>query len=371
MRKNKYIQVLWVENDPKITASYPREADMVAGIELKPFPTWEDAEEALAADYDNWDAIILDAKCVYKRGEADKATRFLMNAFDRIKTLASTKHRTLPWYVLSGQGEDDIRDLIPESNEWDADWERISNRRFYSKNGIVKIGGEDKQERQVLFNRIKTQVYHYNPELQIEYDLYPDVFTVLDLRGLAGTVGYHLMRLLKPIHFGCTRNSEYNLQYVDLRKSLEYMFRHMVDMGILPTCILSKGKKDGVNLSWSSLFLGGTQPEDYANANGDEGKFWKKVIRNVETPLLPKPLADWLKSAILQAGGAVHTTTNEEEFGRNLDKYLAKVNGSPYMLRSLVMGLCDFILWYDSFLKENPDKEMNAINFWTNRNAKF
>lgn len=371
MRKNKFIQVLWVENDPEITASYPREADMVAGIELKPFPTWEDAEEALAADYDNWDAIVLDAKCVYKRGEADKANRFLMNAFDRIKTLASIKHRIIPWYVLSGQGEDDIRDLIPESNEWDADWEKITNRRFYSKNGIVSIGGVDKQERQVLFERIKTQVNNYAQELQIEYVLYPDLFSVLDRTGMAGDVGYHLMRLLRPIHFGGVSNADYNLRYVDLRKALEYMFRHMAGMGILPACILSKGKKDGVNLSWSSLFLGGTQPEDPENANGDEGKFWKKVIRNTESPLLPKPLADWLKSAILQAGGAVHTTTNEEEFGRNLDKYLVKVTGSPYMLRSLTMGLCDLILWYDNFLRENPDEEMNALNFWMARNSKF
>lgn len=371
MLKDKFIQVLWVENDPKITSSYPREADMIAGIVLKPFPTWEDAEKALFSDYDSWDAIVLDAKCVYKKGQADKADRFLSNVFMRMAKIASEKHRTLPWYVLSGQGEDDIRDLIPESNEWDADWEKISNRRFYSKNGIVKIGGEDKQERQVLFNRIRTQVTYYSQEIQIEYNLYPEVFSVLDRLGLAGEVGYHLMHLLLPMHFGGVDNADYNMRYVDLRKSLEYIFRHMVGMGILPPTIESKGKKDGVNLSWSSLFLGAAQPEDPEKANSDEGKFWKKVHRNTENPLLPKPLADWLKSAILQAGGAVHTTANREDFGRNLDKYLVTVSHAPYMLRALTMGLCDFILWYDSFLKDNPDKEMNALNFWELKNSKY
>lgn len=47
MRENKYIQVLWVEDDPLITSAYPNEADMVAGIELHAFPCWEDAEAEL------------------------------------------------------------------------------------------------------------------------------------------------------------------------------------------------------------------------------------------------------------------------------------------------------------------------------------
>jgi hypothetical protein len=55
----------------------------------------------------------------------------------------------------------------------------------------------------------------------------------------------------------------------------------------------------------------------------------------------------------------------------NLDKYLPHVGNSPYMLRSLAMGLCDFIRWYDNFLIANPDEEMNAINFWCKRDSKF
>ena len=55
----------------------------------------------------------------------------------------------------------------------------------------------------------------------------------------------------------------------------------------------------------------------------------------------------------------------------NLDKYLPNVGGSPYMLRSLTMGLCDFILWYDKLLKENPDEEMNAVKFWKEKSSKY
>lgn len=370
--REKIIQVLWVENDPMITQAYPREADMREHIEIVPFSCWEEAEEALEADYSRWDAILLDAKCCYRRGDADKATRFLSNVFRRIEALAKTKKHTIPWYVLSGQGEDDIHDLIPVDIEWDTDWIRISNRRFYSKNGTVTISNEEMLERHVLYRRIKNQVIHNNPKLQIEYDEYPDVFHALDRLGLECEVGFYLMLLLEPIHFHGTKSLDYNHRYVDLRKALEEIFRHMVGNGILPPNIISKGAKENVNLSWSSLFLGAAQPENpEIIRDSSEQKFWIKYERLTEGPILPKQLADWLKSAIFQTGGAVHTTTAQEEIAMNLEKYLPNVGESPYMLRSLVMGLCDFILWYDNFIKTHPDEEMNAINFWHKRNSKL
>lgn len=371
MRKYKHVQVLWVENDPMITAAYPNEAEMIAGIELCPFPCWEDAEIALENDYDRWDAIILDAKCRYKKDDADKADRFLCNAFNKIGILAARKNRTIPWYVLSGQGEDDIRDLIPDTNEWDEDWLRITNRRFYSKNGKVTLGGIEYHERQALFKRINTYVTYYRHDIQIEHDLYPDVFTALDHLDLSCDVGYYLMPLLEPIHFDGISKEDYNRRYIDLRKSLEHIFRHMVTMGLLPSIIISKNKKENVNLSWSSLFLGGNSPENINSLPDSEKKFWEKVTRNTENPILPKQLSHWLKSAIFQSGGAVHTSTGEEEIAMNLDNYLPHVGSSPYMLRSLAMGLCDFILWYDNFIKNNPDEELNALKFWTLRNSKY
>ena len=203
--------------------------------------------------------------------------------------------------------------------------------------------------------------------MQIENNLYPDVFHTLDNLGkeMAQDVGYHLMPLLIPIHFSGTTNEDYNRRYMDLRTCLEYIFRDMVKKEILPSFIVSKNEKEGVNLSWSSLFLGGKQPDNLeAVSEKSEKRFWSKVERLVEAPLLPKQLGQWLKAAVFQTGGAVHTSEAEAEITMNLDKYLPNVGGSLYMLRSLTMGLCDFILWYDKFLKENPDEEMNAIKFW-------
>lgn len=374
MTDNKYIQVLWVEDNKALMDGYIQEADEFGDIELYPFTCWEDAEEALDSDYEKWDAIILDAKCCFKRGDADKAEKFLANVFPRIQKLGNIKKRFIPWYVLSGQGEDKIHDLIPEDIEWDASWENLTHRRFYHKSKKLKIGEEEKEERQWLFERIRLQVRHYRPDMQIENNLYPDVFHALDNLGkdMAQDVGYHLMPLLIPIHFLGTTNEDYNRRYMDLRKCLEYIFRDMVKKGILPSFIVSKNEKDGVYLSWSSLFLGGKQSDNLeAVSEKSEKRFWSKVERLVEAPLLPKQLGQWLKAAVFQTGGAVHTSEAEAEITMNLDKYLPNVGGSPYMLRSLTMGLCDFILWYDKLLKENPDEEMNAVKFWKEKSSKY
>lgn len=373
MDKKRHIRVLWVENDPLITSAYPREAELLQDIILHPYPNWEEAEKEIENNYEYWDAIILDAKCKYKKDDADKATRFLSNVFPKIEKVASRKNRTIPWYVLSGQGEDDIRDLIPDTNEWDNDWVKLSNRRFYSKNGIIEVGSEKKQERHILFERIRMHVLNLNPQLRIEYDLYPDVFFALDVLALSGEVGYHLMHLLLPIHYPGTSNLDYNNRYFELRKSLEHIFRHMYEMKILPTVIIGKDKR--VNLSWSSHFLGGKQPDDPSLLPDTESskKLWKKVKRKTSKPILPKQIGNWLKEAIFQTGSAVHTSEAETdaETKVNLDKYLPLVDQSPYMLRLLTMGLCDFILWYKGFFEKNPDPDLNEETYWTLRNQKF
>ena len=40
------IQVLWVEDDPKVTETYPIKAESF-GLELVSFPCWDDAKVAL------------------------------------------------------------------------------------------------------------------------------------------------------------------------------------------------------------------------------------------------------------------------------------------------------------------------------------
>lgn len=223
-------------------------------------------------------------------------------------------------------------------------------------------GGKPKPDRHVLFQRIRTQVEHYDHEFQLEKHIYPNVFaslTRLESNGLDVQAGGFLINLLEPIHFPTTTPSDYNRRYMDLRKFLELIFRHMVDNAILPSIMRIVSKtKDEINLSWSSKFLG----EKFQTYD----EIWKHVTRDTDEnkPLLPKQLGNAIKEAVFQAGGAVHTSQAEAEINMNLDKYLPTVGYSPYMLRSLALSMCDLVLWYDYYFQSHCDKEENE-KLWT------
>ena len=51
MKENGLIQVLWVEDDPTVTKTYPLKAE-IFDLQLVPFPCWDDAKIALERDYD-------------------------------------------------------------------------------------------------------------------------------------------------------------------------------------------------------------------------------------------------------------------------------------------------------------------------------
>jgi hypothetical protein len=149
----KLIQVLWVEDDPLVTSTYPIEAARY-GLELVPFACWEDAEKALESDFKRWSAIILDAKCKYKRTSHDNAAVFLTQAISAIGKICERHGFVLPWYVLSGGSEDELNDLIiDDREEWDGEWKE---KKYYSKT----------RDREKLFRRIPHHA-RITPEMQI------------------------------------------------------------------------------------------------------------------------------------------------------------------------------------------------------------
>jgi hypothetical protein len=211
---------------------------------------------------------------------------------------------------------------------------------------------------------------HYNPELHLRIDLYPEVFKAsqrLLEKGVNGDVERLLVKLLGPIHSGKESHDDYNRRYSDLRKIIEHIFRHMVEMQILPHIIKEKDGK--INLSWGSLFLGGEFDEDGKPKQDD--KLWSKVERITpnKAPILPKQLAEYVKLAIFESGAALHTS-DEDTKRMNFDFYMSQVNNSSYMLRAFALATCDFIIWYDKYLTKHLDKEDNSLT-WTIFNEKY
>ena len=159
------IQVLWVEDDPEIINLYPMEAYRY-GLELVPFSCWEEAEKAFVSDFKRWSAIILDAKCKYKKEDHDNAPRFLIHALSSITKISAEHKRVIPWFILSGGSEEELNDLIIDSREeWDGDWK---DKKYYSKT----------TDRDLLFHRIPYKA-KLSPEMQLRLVYYTDVYEAI------------------------------------------------------------------------------------------------------------------------------------------------------------------------------------------------
>ena len=230
MQDYDLIQVLWVEDDPKVTETYPLKAETF-GLELVSFLCWDDAKEALEDDFNRWSAIILDAKCKYHRGSEDNTIVFLREALKDISVICERNGRIIPWYILTG-GDDktDVSDSINDDRmKWDADWTKISNKKYYSKN----------VDNEVLYERIKLHAQK-SPRIQI-IEMYRNTYKQLML--LNKDACDDILTILEAMHFP---NSHIDftprLFYNPIRKALEYVIRLAGENGIIPDTL-----GDGIN----------------------------------------------------------------------------------------------------------------------------
>lgn len=339
---SELIQVLWVEDDPEVRLTYPEEAAEY-GLHLVAFDCWDDAEAALKRDYDRWSAIILDAKCKHHKDSLDNAPRFLINATNSITNICHGQ-RFIPWYVLSGQAETDIKELIPETRiSWDGDWKKP----FYDKN----------TDRDFLFHRIKYVArLSRSADLKI-HEMYKNVFEAIKNLGIDVNADIYLTDLLSEIHFPELDDKDYNDKYKKTRLIVEYIFRSMIEKGLLP-------RQKKINLKCSNLILSGL-PVTYVD---DESK---TIVVEVYTTVFPKIIQDNMIHIIHTTGSDVHTSEKDDDKTKHLHEYLENVGNTSYLLKSYALQLCDVILWYQNYISNHPDEEINALNWEVKDKVKF
>lgn len=346
------IQVLWVEDDPLVTQSYPIEAARF-GIELVPYACWEEAEKALNSNFKRWSAIVLDAKCKYKRDSHDNAATFLAQAMYSITTICTNYQWDIPWFVLSGGSEDELNDLIIDSRKaWDGDWD---SKKYYSKT----------TDREILFQRIQ-YLSKKSHELNIKTRYYKDVFDAIENAGLNTNVEKYMVELLLPIHsHKYSDNKEYNHKMTLIRKCIEFIFLSMAQHGILPNeerdnkTVLHHilvDRRGGINTTWCSKILSGKE-------TGDD-----KSITIKSNTVLPNVLKDSFQrliyiSVAYEHADNKHASNEQQANSRQTTQFLDCINNAPYLLRGMAMELCTIILWYSYYLNTHHDKEQNASNW--------
>lgn len=330
------LNVLWVDDNESIHMSACMEAKRSPYyLKLVPKTCWEDAETLLTTNYDDFSAIILDAKCKVKKTDPADTLLFLPTVIRRLGELAAQKQRTIPWFVLSaGDGGDSgevgrldwtKRDRLA----WD-DWEGD----FYNK----------ETDKPSLFARIR-KLANVSNATQIKTILYKDVFEALgSFKGAdIVTAKRILVDILEALHFN---SNEFKavLYYNQLRQLVEILFRACNKVGLIPDqCI-----KDGiVNLNQSSLYLAG---KDAKLAGVRYGDSEDRII----TPHIEKEIR-----YILELGNNnSHTVELEDEDKKQMEEFFRTAN-SKYIVFSLALQMCDIIVWFKDYIAVHNDKEIN------------
>ena len=331
---NDLIQVLWVEDDPKVTESYPLKAENF-DLELVPFPCWDEAKEALFNEFDRWSAIILDAKCKYHKDSDDNAIIFLREALKDISVICKEKGRIIPWYVLTGGAETEVSDSINEERmKWDADWTEKENKTFYSKD----------VDNESLYRRIKDHVTK-SPRLQI-IEKYCDA--IKQLNYMHPNIGDRIIDIFEAMHYP-ENHPKFNpvLYYNQLRQILEYNFREANKVCIIPNeCFDKKGYP---NLSQCCHYLSGN---DATHVGVRYGLYGERIV---------PPHIELMMRMILEVGNInSHSANLSNSEEKELEQYFDKnVYNSRYLIFSLALNACEITLWMKSYIINHQNTETN------------
>lgn len=329
------IQVLWVEDDPKIIQSYPIEAES-KGLQLEQFSCWDDAKVALEDDYDRWSAIILDAKCKHHRDSADNAVKFLGAALKDIAVISKEKRRVIPWYVLTGGAESEVSDAIMEDREeWDSDWTVIKNRNFYTKS----------EDRMDLYDRILEHAKK-SPRLQVK-DMYRDSYKALYV--LNKEASEIIIDIFEAMHYP-SDHPDFNpvLYYNQLRRILEWNFRNANKYAIIPDVLVN----NIVNLNQCCCYLSGKPTlaikPHLRYGEDDRDRIVPPYIENI-------------LFLILNLGNTnSHTTALDEKGKEKLESFFASnVSNSRYLIFSLALQVCEVTLWLCNYIEKHQNIEEN------------
>ena len=324
------LQVLWVEDKTELHEPYSTEAYYYK-IKLHPFTCWEKAKHDLIANYDDYSAIILDAKCKIREEDPDDALDFLPIVIKELSNYAIEKRRTIPWFILSAGGAEvgRLNWVKKHRMDWD-DWEKD----FYSKN----------IDRETLYARIPKIAVH-SEATQIKTILYKDVFDALSsMKGIDENSSKNiLVKVLSALHF---RSDGFDpiVHYNQLRQLVEHLFRACNEIGLVPDQCIPKGE---VNLTQSSLYLAGKDAGIVGvRYGGDDGR------------IVPEHIEKEIRSVLDLGNVNSHTIELDENDKQKLKEFFRTAN-SKYIVFSLALQLCDVVVWLKDYISNHNNKEEN------------
>ncbi|MDI5895744.1 hypothetical protein [Flavobacterium algoritolerans] len=310
---NKVYNILWVDDEHEDMPAFKRLA-LDFDLKLVPFKSLDAGMAELERNLVLYDSVLLDAKFFEKEDDvADtEDTDYVHRAKERILQLP----KKFDIHILTGQAE-----------AFDSsDFKKAFKKVF--KKGIS-------EDVEALFNNLKVSA-----EGQLDFQIrneYKRVFEIGNEKYLGSKIYEPISNLLKQIKttndFEPTKDN-----LLPLRKIIENSFDILFELSIIPEEIYKTGLNPTVK------FL--------CNNRNNSGY---SLVKDFMHP----SMAYFFDNLVFITQDSQH---DKKGLKLNVDEYISNIK-SPYLFKSLVFQLLDYLIWLKQFIDENPNRELNA-NLW-------
>lgn len=346
MSDKVFYKVLLVDDNKALGTSLQPQAEQYC-LDLQQCECWEDSKRVLSNknDFLEWDAIILDARCVDRKGSpAD--LHFLQCALRDINVFCERYNSKIPWYVLTAGGKEDFEFVMEDVRRIPRD-EKEWGKMLYFKDKPCDENGKDDID--YLFENIqKAAPLRTRNKIKHQYSALFEVMKSCQFEPESEDI---MISVLSALHFP-EENKGFDpvLYYNRLRQMVEYLFRAANKIGLLPDYFIEGGK---VNLQGSSLYLDDkpfTPSKDSTILSIRYGEEGERVFH--------KNIAGIVKNVLSVTSHHSHTIEIDKEDEEELLAYYLETR-SPNLLFGYALQLCEVIIWFGNYAKSHNNKEAN------------
>lgn len=350
MSHSKRYRVLWIEDDPGVVPSLQVVASSV-DIEFAQYDDWESASKYMDQCFDEIDAIIFDAHCKIKKGDSVANDDFLHIAVVEMLLKFAKFHSVRPWYILSAGTMHRFDKVIPIIGSYRREYEEEWGEMVYTKTNPEAFANEftdeiEELDRPVnetdLLNQIKKVCAEHVHNMALAR--HRDTLQYLGSNSLIkGNARKFMLQLLSAL-YEPQKYVGFTFSGNPIRRVFECLVRAGVENGILPDCVIERGK---VHCNEASRFLCGMKPKSLPYRYGNEGD---SVFDYAESQIL---------YTILQSTNiASHESEDDYE---ECDVTLSEDNRDEYSGCTLLM--CRIIKAFGKYANAHKDKDANK-RFW-------
>ena len=316
-------EVIWIDDKWEEMDAFKEECEVIHCIHLQPFDTQKAGMDEFDKNPRKWDAIILDAR-LEKDGVGVVGLR---KAVEHINQMSL--NYKIPYFISTGQ-----TDLM------DNETFEQSFGKFYRKERDDSKLIADIKEQASKSTRFQVKMY-YSHELE-------------QLVLLNNDIGEDILTIFEAMHFPNSHpDFTPRLYYNPMRKALEYVFRTLHKVGVIPDEFFFGGI---VNLNQCFMLLIGRDARVLGyRLDGQSGE-----------GIVPRHIHDMM-SLIINLGNSgshsieqSHPTVLSEEEIQKYEKHLNHQGiNSKLLVFSMALQFCEIVKWMNHYIAELSNKEID------------